>query len=203
MKTFFTSLTGLIIVIIVVIAIVIFIGWSRIPDIIANNLSKKLKVYVEIGSVNLSWNEFKIKKTEIGNPPGSIQPQAFKCQEIDIKTPFTNFFDNQIVIDEIDVNDVFLDLEFDSASDTQGNWSRIMNNLQPTTSTLNKKSSSKKEDQSIRSSRSVYIRKLILTNIDVDVLYIKEAGKVDTYPALNVLNCMILAVKAAFQWFRL
>src|ERR1700720_4589772 len=122
MRAFFTSIIGLIVVAIVVVVIVAIIGWSRVPDIIASNLSKKLKVYVEIGSVNLGWGEIRIKKTEIGNPAGAVQTQAFKCKGIDIKTPFTRFFNQQVVIDEIDLNDVFLDLEFDSASGTKGNW---------------------------------------------------------------------------------
>jgi hypothetical protein len=142
-----------------------------------------LKVYVEIGSMNLGWGEIKIMKTEIGNPPGAVQTQAFKCKEIDIKTPFTRFFDNQIVIEEIDLNDVFLDLEFDSATGTKGNWSRIMANLQESTATGQEVSShnAKKNEKA----RSVLIRKLILTNIDVDVLYIKGGSKVIHLPRID------------------
>ena len=177
MRAFFTSIIGLIVVAIIVVVIVAIIGWSRVPDIIANNLSKKLKVYVEIGSINLGWGEIKINKTEIGNPPGAVQPQAFKCREIDIIAPLTRFMDKQIVIDEIDVNDVFLDLEFDSAKGTKGNWSRIMGNLQQSTAAEPK--------QSTETPRSVLIHKLVLTNIDVDVLYIKEGSKVIHLPQID------------------
>jgi len=184
MRTFFTSLAGLIVVAIIVIVIVLIIGWSRVPDIIANNLSKKLKVYVEVGSVNLGWGEVKVKKIEIGNPPGAVQTQAFRCQQIDIKTPFTRFFDKQIVIEEIDLNDVFLDLEFDSASGTNGNWSRIMSNLQESAA-AEKTSSPASSKQEKAPARSVFIRKLILTNIDTDVLYIKEGNKVIHLPRID------------------
>jgi uncharacterized protein involved in outer membrane biogenesis len=184
MRTFFTSLAGLIVVAIIVIVIVAIIGWSRVPDIIASNLSKKLKVYVEIGSVNLGWGEIRIKKTEIGNPAGAVQTQAFKCKGIDIKTPFTRFFNQQVVIDEIDLNDVFLDLEFDSASGTKGNWSRIMGNLQASTAAEQNASPANK-NQEKKAARSVLIHKLILTNIDVDVLYIKEGSKVVHLPRID------------------
>jgi uncharacterized protein involved in outer membrane biogenesis len=184
MRAFFTSLAGLIVVAIIVIVIVVIIGWSRVPDIIANNLSKKMKVYVEVGSVQLGWGKIKIKKIEIGNPPGAVQTQAFRCKEIAINTPFTRFFDKQIVIEEIDLNDVFLDLEFDSASGTKGNWSRIMNNIQETTAAENRASSNtSKQDKT--SSRSVFIRTLALTNIDTDVVYIKEGNKVIHLPRID------------------
>jgi hypothetical protein len=177
------SLAGLVVVAIIVIVIVLIIGWSRVPDIVGNNLSKKLKVYVEIGSMNLGWGEIRIKKTEIGNPPGAVQTQAFKCKEIDIKTPFTRFFNKQVIIEEIDLNDVFLDLEFDTASGTKGNWSRIMGNLQESTAAQQPASSN--ADQKKGADRSVYIRKMVLTNIDVDVLYIKEGSKVVHLPRID------------------
>lgn len=183
MRAFFTSIAGLIVVAILVIVIVLIIGWSRVPDIIANNVSKKLKVYVEIGSINLGWGEIHIKKIEIGNPPGAVQAQAFKCKEIDVKTPFTRFLDKQIIIEEIDLNDVFLNLEFDSASGTKGNWSRIMGNLQQTTAA--EQSSASLTNSKKETGRSVLIRTMILTNIDVDVLYIKEGSKVIHLPRID------------------
>jgi hypothetical protein len=182
MRTFFTSLAGLIVVSIIVIVIVLIIGWSRVPDVIANNLSKKLKVYVEIGGMHLGWGEIKIKKIEIGNPPGTIQTQSFRCKQVDIKIPFTRLFNKQIVIDEIDLNDVYLDLEFDSASGTKGNWSRIMNNLQESSVSEKKPSSSSEQE---KSARSVFIRTLAFNNIDTDVIYIKDGGKVIHLPRID------------------
>lgn len=183
MRTFFTSLAGVIVLIIIVIVIVLFIGWSRVPDIVSNNISKKLKVYVDIDNINLGWGEIKIKKMEIGNPQGSVQQQAFKCQEIDIRTPFNNFFKSQVMIEEIDMNDVFLDLEFDSAAGTKGNWSKIMSNLQ--SSEEQQTPLKAKNDATSLAVRSVYIRKLILTNIDVDVIYIKEGKKIIHLPRID------------------
>jgi uncharacterized protein involved in outer membrane biogenesis len=187
MRTFFTSLAGLIVVIILVIALVIFIGWSRVPDIVANHLSKKLKVFVEIGSMHLGWGQIGVNKMQIGNPPGAVQAQAFKCSEIDIHVPITAFFKDQVMIDEIDVNNVFLDLEFDSASGTQGNWSKIMGNLQESSANEAKSSSSKNGKKS-QNTKSVYIKKLTLTNIDVDVVYIKEGGKVIHLPRIDQIQ---------------
>jgi uncharacterized protein involved in outer membrane biogenesis len=174
MKTLFSTLTGIVIAIILAAIVIAFIGWSRVPDIIANNLSKKLKVSVEINDISIGWGKFEIDRVTIGNPPGTILSKAFSCSSIGIHAPFTNYLDQQVIIDEIDVNDVYLGLEFDSATGTQGNWTRIMGNLESTTGQASK--GKKKEESGPK--RSVLIRRLVLTNIDVDVVYRKEGGKI-------------------------
>ncbi len=198
MKTFFASLAGLIVIVILAVVVVGFIFWSRVPDILANNLSKKMKVSVEIDSIGLGWGKIDVKKIQIGNPPGSILAKAFKCNQILVQAPFTNYLKQNIIIEEIDVNDVYLGLEFDSASGTSGNWTTIMGNLQASTGTNEKSdpsSSSRKKKKkkqesppppaaSGKSERTVLIRRLVLTNIDVDVVYRKEGGKVQKLPRI-------------------
>jgi hypothetical protein len=176
MKIFLSTLSGIIVVIILAAVVVGFIFWARVPDIIANNLSKKLKVSVQIDDMTLSWGKIGIEKVEIDNPPGSILSRAFACREIDVLTPFTRYLNQQIVIDEIDVSDVYLGLEFDSPKSTEGNWTRIMNNLQKSTAA---------ETPTKGAKRSVLIHRLILTNIDVDVVYRQGGGKVKRLPRIN------------------
>ncbi|HEY2810387.1 MAG TPA: AsmA family protein [Rhabdochlamydiaceae bacterium] len=182
MKRFFTSLAGIIVLILLIIVIVLFIGWSRVPDIVANRISKELKVYVDIGSIHLGWGNISVRKIEVGNPPGAVQAQSFKCGEINVQAPLSQYFKNQITIEQIELNNVYLDLEFDSASGTQGNWSRIMGNLQQA-SAKKQKPPSKTAKQA--PATSVLIRKLVLNNIDVDVVYIKEGGKVIHLPHID------------------
>lgn len=179
MKTLFSTLTGIIIVIILAAVVIGFIAWSRVPDIVADNLSKKLKVSVEIDDMSLGWGKIQVDKVVIGNPPGAILSKAFSCSSIDVLAPFTNYLDQKIIIDEIDVNDVYLGLEFDSAKGTDGNWTRIMGNLKSSTGQeSNGKKKKGAEPPKESSQRSVLIKRLVLTNIDVDVVYRKEGGKV-------------------------
>lgn len=189
MKTFFSTLAGLVVILILAAVIVGFIFWSRVPDILANNLAKKMKVSVEIDSIGLGWGKVDVNKIRIGNPPGSILAKAFACNEIDVIAPLTNYLHQNVVIDEIDVKDVYLGLEFDSASGTSGNWTTIMGNLQSSTSTSKTASSGKKRKKEEpapppSSSRTVLIHRLILTNIDVDVVYRKDGGKVKKLPRI-------------------
>ena len=182
MRTFFTSVVGLIVILVLVGVIAVFIGWSRVPDVIAKRISQKLGVATAIESIQLGLGKITIKNVEIANPAGTVQPQAFTCKDIEIKTPLSHYLQRQIVIDEIDVNAAFLDLEFDSPTATTGNWSRIMGNLERNAA-LSSPSTPKK--QTSKSPRSVLIRKLVLTNIDVDVLYLRDGGKVIHLPRID------------------
>ena len=81
MKAFLGSLIGIIVAAIIAAVVIAFIFWSRVPDILANNLSNKLKVSVTIDDISLSWGEIKISDVEIANPRKSILPKAFACQD--------------------------------------------------------------------------------------------------------------------------
>ena len=186
MKTFFSTLAGVIVIAILAAVIIGSIFWSRLPDMVASSVSQKLKVPVQIDSFGLGWGKIDAKKITIGNPPGSILAKAFSVDEIDVLAPFTRYLSSHIVIDEIDLQNVYLGLEFDSASGTTGNWTRIMGNLQksmgtsPNSNNQGKKKN-KQQTQSLPpsgSKRSVLIHRIVLTNIDVDVVYRKEGGKV-------------------------
>ncbi len=197
MRIFFSTLAGLIVIVLVAAVIVGFIFWSRVPDIVANNLSKKMKVAVQIDSFGLGWGKIDAKKIQIGNPQGSILAKAFTCDEIDVLAPFTNYLKNRVIIDEIDLQNVYLGLEFDSSSGTTGNWTRIMSNLENSMgkNTSGSQGKGKKKPAPEGSSRSVLIHRIVLTNIDVDVVYRKEGGKVKRLPAFPASNSPRSAVK--------
>ncbi|MBS0619976.1 MAG: hypothetical protein JSS61_00760 [Verrucomicrobia bacterium] len=173
MRTFFSSLLGLLVIAVLAAAVIGYIFWARVPDILSNNLSKKLQVPVQIDDMNLSLSNIQIQKVEIGSPPGSLLRRAFACREIDIRAPLTRYLSKEIVIDEIDLQDVYLGLEFDSATGATGNWSRMMEHMAASMQTAD------------TSGRSVLIHKLILTNIDTDIVYRKEGGKVKKLPRID------------------
>lgn len=206
MKAFFSTLGGLIVIILLAAAIVGFIFWSRVPDVLANNLSKKLKVSVEIDNMGLGWGQIDVKKIQIGNPPGSILAKAFSCNEVNVMAPFTRYLHRDVVIDEIDVNDVYLGLEFDSASGTSGNWTTIMGNLKSTTESNPEKTRHRKKRQEEQPqvsadqppSRTVLIHRLVLTNIDVDVVYRKEGGKVKKLPRIPRIELTEISSEGGF-----
>ena len=117
-----------------------------------------MKVSVEIDDIDLSMNSIEIEKVEIGNPKNSILPKAFSCEVIDIFAPLMNYFDNNIVIDMIKIDDIYLGLEFEAPGKTQGNWTTIMGNF-------------KASESPSKSTKTVLIKKLILSNIRMDLAY--------------------------------
>ena len=175
MKSFFSRLSGIMIAIIVLMLIVVFLGWSRIPDMIAGTLSKKTKVPVDIEDVILSFSSIEIEKFEMGNPPGSTLQKSFFAGSTKIKAPLRRYLDERIVIEEVILKDVYLGLEFPSPTNHKGNWQTIMNNL----------SASSSGDQ--KSNKSFLIKRIILSDINVDLLYQSE-GKIRHLPPINHLE---------------
>lgn len=147
------------------------IFWSQVPDIVANKISNQLKVPVQIDEINLGWGKIHIKELEISNTPHSFLAKALTCKAIHLITPFKRYLEEKIVIDTIELNNVYLGLEFDSATTTKGNWTEIMSHLQSS-------SSKKTPKQAANSSHSILIHHLILTDLNVDVVYRKEGGQV-------------------------
>jgi uncharacterized protein involved in outer membrane biogenesis len=168
MKTFVRSIGGLVVIALLVLIILFFLGWSRIPDILSGKISKSLKVLVEIGDMSLSPSSIGIDKLEIGNPPHYYLPRAFEAGHIVIDAPLTRYLSDHIEIDEIEVSNVYLSLEFDSPQGTEGNWTTIMKNAQAA------QASSTQE----KSTKSVLIHRLILTNIRTDLIYRNQGNKV-------------------------
>lgn len=158
------------IILVVFLAIVIFlcIGWVRLPDMVANNLAKKMQVSVEIDDIVIRPGLIGIKKLNIGSPPGYKLPRSLSVDEIRVNAPLLHYFDQNVVIEEIDLNNVYLGLEFAKKGSKKGNWSLIMQNYSQAT-----EAGAEKE----KNGKSVLIKKLILNNVKVDLAY-KDTGQV-------------------------
>lgn len=165
MKKFFNTLLGLILIAIVLLVVFVFLGWSRIPDIVANQLSKKMKVPVGIEAIHFTTDSIKIDQLEIGSPKGYTLQKAFSSDTLLVQAPFTNYFKEQIVIDEIKIDQVYLAIEFERPGSSNGNWTTIMQNYKNNTAS----------PEANKSGKSVLIKRLLLTNINVDLAY-KEGG---------------------------
>lgn len=161
------SLGGIVLLCIIGGGIFLFLLWSRLPDMISSNLGKRLKVGVEIGDMTLSMSAIGVDRFDIHNPTGFTLPMAFSAQHINIEAPLTSYLKNDIEIEEIVVSNVYIGLEFDSPKSTTGNWTTILNNAQ----------SAQDESSQIASEKTVFIKRLLLTNIHADLLY-QSDGKI-------------------------
>ncbi len=152
--------------------LIFMIGWNAIPSWISSALAKRARVSVSIGSLNLLSPGFEVTKIRIGNPPGSILPQALEVNTLAVNTPLSRFLDDHIVIDSMTLDNVYLSLEFEAPKSTQGNWSTIMHNLKE--STAREKTTAATEEKST----SVLIKKLVITNLNIDLVYRKQDQRV-------------------------
>ncbi len=169
---------GILGVVIIGVVVAIAVSWSRIPGMIASKLSQKMQVSVTIGGMQFGWHAINMQKVVVGNPPRSILPKAFSAETILIQAPITEYIDNPIVIDLIELDDVYVGLEFDSKKNTTGNWTKIMSNMQGGQKTAPGKG------------KVVMIKKLVLTNIDIALAYRDGGGvkNLDTIPRLEFNN---------------
>ncbi len=167
MKTFYKSLAGIILLCLIGGAIFLFLLWSRVPDMIATHLSKRLKVGVEIGDMRLSPRQLTVDHFEIHSPTGFELPKALLTEKISIETPLTHFFHDNIEIDQIILSNIYIGLEFDSPKSTRGNWSTILANAKQ----------AQDESRPSATQKSVLIKRLLLTNIQAE-LYYQSDGKV-------------------------
>ena len=164
----------------VVLFILLIIGWNMLPGMVSSKLSERAKVAISIRDIGLSPWSISINRLKVANPSGSILPEALKISNIDINVPMTHFFHKEIVIPTMTLDQVYLALEFDSPKSTNGNWTTIMGNL---TSDNGGPSSSKKDD----SDRSVLIKHLVLTNVEVDLAY-KSTEKVQRLAPISRID---------------
>jgi len=183
MKRVILSVLGVIVLLIIAGFVILTLSWSSFPDIIASKLSEKMKVHVEIEDIHWGWNAIDIQKIEIGNPMGSILPKAFSAEQVLVKAPITNYLKNSIVIDEIDLNDLYVSLEFDSKGSKKGNWTTIMGNMQG-----GKKTEKSTGSKASKPGKTVLIKKLILTNINVALVYRQGGGPVQNLAPIKRLE---------------
>jgi hypothetical protein len=144
----------------------LYLLWNTVPTRISKTLSEALKTTVFIGNARFSPNVINFDKISINSIKNSKLPQAFTCENLGLHNFFTNYFHSDIEIDLIELNDVYLGLEFDSPNSATGNWSRLMDNLQ--NSTTNRTS---------KSSKSVTIKKLVIKNIKCQIVYLDRNSK--------------------------
>lgn len=177
MKTLLKTIGALLIICILGAFIFAFLMWSRMPDMVAQRLSKTLGVPVEIGDIRFSPQQITIQSLDVSNPRGFRLDCALGVQEIDIQAPVLRYLHDDITIEEIDMKNVYIGLEFDSPHGTQGNWTVLIKNSE----------NAQQQGNAATSEKTLLIRRLILTNIQPDLLYRSE-GKVRHLPLIPRLE---------------
>ncbi len=162
MKKFLIIFFGLV----VIACLVGVLLWNMLPTIVSHKLSKRAQVAVTISDIGVASSSLSVDGIRVGNPQGYDKtPRALSVAELDVSVPLTRFFDNNIVIDEMTMDDVYIGLEFDSPRSRKGNWTTIMNNISKSAEEEKKEAEAKKE------TTSVLIRRLVITDLQIELAY--------------------------------
>jgi hypothetical protein len=180
MKRTLKVLGGIITLVIIAGGIAFFIFWSRMPDIISSMLSKKLLTTVEIGDIKLATSGVSVEGFDIYNPKGYRLAKAFASQIITIQTSLKSLLEDDIVIEEIHLDNVYIGLEFESIRSTKGNWKTILANAQK----------AKEGSTPSKSNKTVFIKRLLLNNINAELYYQtdQKIRKLKPIPQIELRN---------------
>jgi hypothetical protein len=154
-----------------------YIIWDRIPDKIAKTLTQSLQTPVFVGNATISPSKLGLQKIVVNSPKSSSLSKAFSCDTFSVHAWLGNYLKKNIEIDLIELDTVYLGLEFDSVKDATGNWTRLMSNLAQ--ASYNNKSSS---------SKTVLIKKLVIRNISCQVVYNDRKDKVINLKPIAILE---------------
>ncbi len=147
------------IVFFILIAAITLVLYTNSRSILSNIISHKMRVPVSITDISFRPRGFSIHELKIKNPKQATEKHALKAKTITIDAPYINYIKKPVVIDEITINGVYVSIEFYDKKNKEGNWITLLKNID-------------KDNTSIFSfERVAIIKKLILTNITIDLTF--------------------------------
>lgn len=146
-------LKGIWLVLAIIVGAIIVLWFIKAP-IMSSYLSKKIKVKVSIAQITMRPTYTKLYRFHISNPWHSKTRTAFSAKKVRLDYKFKELVSDPTVIDYIQLDDVFLGIEFYNPVGTQNNWTAI---------------AAKSKKNSEKSKGEYFIRKLVINNMDVEI----------------------------------
>lgn len=151
-------------------AIAIGISWTNRGNILSHFISRQLHVPVSIFSLEIGKSSAEISRLWIGNFPRSQISTSFTSETLKIDANWNQIFGNPVTIEQIDMDNIFVGIEFYDANGDDNNWGRILHEDVP-----------KKKN-----SRDYLIRTLTMRNLTVELT--QANGKVKRYPTIKQME---------------
>jgi len=149
----------------VLILITSWIVWESKASVAAHFISINLKAPVTIQELDVGKTKIDISTLWIGTPSHSKTSTSFSAKTIEIDTNVLDVLDNPLIIDRIDISNIFVGLEYFDNGRT--NWDIML-----------KGASSEKAQ-----GRDYLIRLLVLENLTVEVT--QADGQKKRYPTIE------------------
>lgn len=139
---------------------VCFYGYFNRTKIASYILTRTFQVHSSIASIDLNFKDANstIHHLKIDNPKEAKEPTALKIEKIKTKVSYFNYFKNPIDIDEIHVDNIYVNIEIYNKERTESNWNTLLSSM-----TIDHE-----EDSLIQ--RTVKIKTLLFTNIHIHII---------------------------------
>lgn len=135
-----------------------YLAYANSNLILAQIISRKAHLPVTIKKVNYGKDSFVIHELQLANPKEARLPTALKIETIQIDAPYRQYFEDPIVIDQIQVNNSYVNIQIYNKDQTEGNWHTIIQYM------------SEDRNSPLSVERPALIKKLVLTNIQIDLI---------------------------------
>lgn len=142
------------------------LAWMNRENILAHFLSRHLRVPVRMQTLDLSKHGAYVSSLWIGTPPKSHSSTSFASKTLDIQAPLKQILSDPLIIDSIEIADIFVGIEFYDKKKQKSNWDYIL-----------------QEKKKPKSSKNYLIRTLVLKNLTVEVT--QSDGKIKRYPTIK------------------
>ena len=123
-------------------------------------ISKKTGLETTVGSLAFQSQEIVLSDFRIANPKEATLPTALRVATLSVKAPYGNYLSQPIAIEEIHLDEIYVNVQLYDQTQTRGNWQtliRIMNAQEQRANAFSIK-------------REITIRKLLLTTIRVELI---------------------------------
>ncbi|MGE0197702.1 MAG: hypothetical protein AB7N99_03065 [Simkaniaceae bacterium] len=135
-----------------------YLAYKNSSFILARMISHTTQTPVTIHAIDFHQNSFVIQNLTVGNPQKAYIPTAFRAEQVKVDAPYIEFLKKSITIDQIEMNNIYINIEFFTEDKIEGNWQEILENMEA------------EYHPSSVTKRGTHIKKLILNNIQVNLI---------------------------------
>ncbi|MEM7174857.1 MAG: hypothetical protein AAF443_02870 [Chlamydiota bacterium] len=123
-------------------------------------IASKTNLSATVGELRFDPGQIAIENFQIANPKEAKLPTALKVETISVTAPYKNYLKNPIVIDNIHLEQIYINIQLYDRSQTRGNWQTLIAKMKENT----------KETSFFSIERETEIKRLLLTNIRIDLI---------------------------------
>ncbi len=163
MKIFWSLFSALIIG--TILCLIFF--YFKFNYVLGKVLSSKFGTEVLIKKITFDRPDIDVNTFTIKNPPGFMTTLALRINKLDISAPYSNYFQNVIDIDEIEISDIDLNIEFTTKKGSISNWSHLLGSL---SSEPSKKPAKVDSKEVAETGRYAVIKLLKINNLKVNII---------------------------------